>query len=205
MIRVYGLPRSRSTRVLWALEEAGQAYEFTPVDFRNGEQLRDEFRSLNPGSKVPVLVEADMVLTESAAIVNYVLTCYAPELIPSATPRQRAQYDRWCFFALSELEQGLWTTAKHKFALPPERRVAAVLDTGAWEFQRALAVLSEGLGEKPFILGEQFSGADILIGHTLFWGIAYNQPPPQENLLAYAQRLEQRPAVIAARQREGSG
>ena len=205
MIKVYGLPRSRSTRVLWELEESGKEYEFVALDFQKGEQLGAAYRQLNPAAKVPVLVDDSMVLTESAAIVNYVLSKYSAGLVPPADLNRKAEYDRWCFFALAELEQGLWTMAKHRFALPPERRVPAIIETAQWEYQRSLSVLSEGLGEKPYILGGDFSGADILIGHTLLWGIAFKQPAAQENLQAYAQRLDQRPALNAARKREGSG
>jgi glutathione S-transferase len=70
MITVYGLPRSRSTRALWALEEAGQAYEFIALNFAKGEQQTDAYLALNPGAKVPTLVEGDLILTESAAIVK---------------------------------------------------------------------------------------------------------------------------------------
>ncbi|NHN39061.1 glutathione S-transferase family protein [Pseudomaricurvus alcaniphilus] len=202
MITVYGLPKSRSTRVLWALEEVQQDYTFIPLDFLKGEQLQPEYLRINPAGKVPALLHEDFVLTESAAIVNYVATEFGDDLIPRNNNRLRAEYDRWCFFTLSELEQPLWTIGKHKFALPAEKRVPAVLETANWEHEKALGLLSQGLGEKTYILGDQFSGADILLGHTLRWGLAFKRPLPQQNLQDYLARLEARPALQAAVQRE---
>lgn len=201
MITVYGLPRSRSTRALWALEEAGQAYEFIALNFAKGEQQADAYLALNPGAKVPTLVEGDLILTESAAIVNYVINQYAPELAPDS-PALRAHYDRWCFFALAELEQPLWTIGKHKFALPAAQRIATIFDTAAWEYQKALQLFAQGLADKPFILGDHFSGADILLGHTLMWGQSFKQPLPQQNLTDYLSRISERPALKNAQHRE---
>ncbi|USA42883.1 glutathione S-transferase family protein [Spongiibacter taiwanensis] len=204
MITVYGLPRSRSTRVLWALEECNQAYTFMPLNFAEGQQRTDHYLSLNPGAKVPTLVDGDLVLTESGAIVNYVANRYGDHLAPS-TPADRAHYDRWCYFALTELEQPLWTMGKHRFALPAEQRVAAIMPTATWEHQKALNLFSQGLDDKPYILGDQFSGADILLGHTLMWGIAFKQPLEQANLQAYLDRIAQRPALQRAQAAEAAG
>lgn len=202
-ITLYGIPNTRSTRVAWALAEAGiDDYQFSVVDFKSGEQLGDAFRQLNPGCKIPVLVHDELVLTESAAIVNYVANQFCPELMPSSAA-EKAHYDRWCYFVLSELEQGLWTIGKHKFALPEEHRVEGIFETASWEFQKALSLLSEGLGEKTFILGEQFSGADILIAHTLLWALAFKQPVEQENLTRYLARAIARPGYQRMLKAEG--
>lgn len=201
MIKVYGLPRSRSDRAQWVVEEAGQDYEFVSLDFAAGDQQKEQYTSLNPASKVPTLVDGDLVLTESGAIINYVATVYGPQLIPSA-PAERAVYDRWCYFALTELEQGLWTMGKHRFALPKEQRVAEIFPTAVWEHQKALGLFSEGLGDKPYILGDAFSGADILLAHTLNWGVAFEQLLEQENLQAYRERCNGRDAVARMRERQ---
>ena len=123
------------------------------------------------------------------------------ELIP-VSAQQRAEYDRWCFFVLSELEQALWTMAKHKFALPAEHRIKQVQETATWEYQRALDILSQGLGKQPYILGDAFSAADILVSHTLIWGIAFGHEPQQQTLLNYLQIQRARPGLARALQRE---
>lgn len=201
MLTIYGLPQSRSTRVLWIAEECGLDYQFTALDFRQQQQRSKAYLRLNPAAKVPTLVDGELVLTESAAIVNYIAKRYGHGLIPDE-PIGRAHYDRWSFFALSELEQPLWTMGKHRFALPSARRVPEILTTAAWEYQDALALLSQGLGERDFILGEQFSAVDVLLGHTLRWGVAFKQALEQDNLQHYLQRLNARDALQRALARE---
>ncbi|MFO1370939.1 MAG: glutathione S-transferase family protein [Candidatus Competibacteraceae bacterium] len=203
MLKVYGFPNSRSMRVVWTLEEVGAEYDYVKVDLRSGENFRSPFTALNPGGKVPALVDGDFVLTESAAICTYIGDQYpAAGLVPTASTRQRAQYHQWCSFVISELEQPLWTIGKHRFALPENRRVPAITDTALWEFSVAAKVLDKGLGDREFIVGDRFSIADILVAHTLAWAKAYKIPLGSERLDAYAGRLLARPALARAKARE---
>lgn len=204
MLKIYGFPNTRATRVLWTLEEAGAEYEYVKVDLLKGEGRQPPYLELNPGGKVPTLVEEDFVLTESAAICTYIADRYpAAALAPAPNTRQRARYDQWCFFVIGELEQPLWTLAKHRFALPEKRRVPAVFETATWEFSVAAKVLDAGLGDREFILGDRFSVADLLIAHTLAWANkAYKLPLHSERLESYAERLLARPALTRAKARE---
>lgn len=113
MIKVYGFPKTRSLRILWTLEEIGADYGLVKVDLFKGEAEEPAFLQLNPAGKVPVLVDDDLVLSESGAICTYLADKY-PEtgLAPEPRTGQRAIYDQMCFFALTELEQPLWTMAK---------------------------------------------------------------------------------------------
>ena len=204
-LKVYGFPNTRSLRVTWALEELGLDYEYHKVDLAGGETRTSEYREIHSGGKVPALVTEGGALSESLAIVNY-LAALKPDaaLVPEASPFKRALYDQWSLFALTELEQPLWTMGKHKFALPKDQRRQEIFATAEWEFQKALAIFSDGLGDKPYILGEEFCAADILLAHTLFWGMAFKQEIAQENLRAYMGRLGARPALAAARNRENA-
>jgi len=170
MIKLYGMPKTRSTRITWALEELGAEYQFVPVNLVKGEGKTPEFLALNPAGKVPVLVDGDLVLTESAAICTYLGDRF-PEtgLVPRPGTVERARYDQWCFFVLTELEQPLWTIGKHKFALPEERRVPEIKETAVWEFKRAAAVFAKGLEGKKYLVGDHFTMADLLAVHTLTW------------------------------------
>lgn len=203
MLTVYGCVNTRSSRVLWALEEAGAEYEYVAVDLRSGAGWKPEYLVLNPGGKVPTLVDGELVLTESAAICNYIGDRYpASRLTPPVGSPERARYDQWCYFVLSELEQPLWTMAKHLFALPKPRRVPAVLDTARWEFAVAAKVLATGFGRREFIVGDHFTTADILIAHTLAWALAFELPLEHNYLKAYAERLLARPAWARVQERE---
>lgn len=203
MITVYGYPKTRTNRVTWMLEELGVEYQFKFIDLMKGEGQSESYRAINPSGKVPSLSDNDLILTESAAMLSYLGDKYGtPPLTPVPGSPERGTHDQWLCFAIAELEQPLWTIGKHKFALPKERRVAEIFETAAWEFQKALALLSAGLGDKDYILGSDFSAADILIGHTLFWGLSFKQPVEQENLSAYINRLKNRPARLAAIEKE---
>ncbi|GLQ32269.1 glutathione S-transferase family protein [Litoribrevibacter albus] len=203
MIKVYGYPKTRALRVTWLLEELELDYEYHLINFAKGESQSPEFLAINPAGKVPALEIDGQVIFESGAIVTFLADKYASgKLIPNAGTVERARHDQWSYFVLTELEQPLWTMGKHKFAIPKEYRVAEVLPTAAWEFQRALTVLSKGLGDKEYILGDSFSVADLLIAQTLRWGLSFKQAIEQPNLIDYLNRMESRSARSLADQRE---
>jgi glutathione S-transferase len=206
MLKVFGHPNTRSARVVWALEEIGVDYEYIKVDLLKGEGRKPAYLDLNPGGKVPTLIDGDFVLTESAAICTYLGEKFpASHLVPKAGTPEHARYNQWCFFVIGELEQPLWTMAKHRFALPEKRRVPAVIDTAIWEFSVAAKVLNSGLGDKDFSVGDHFTAADILIAQTLGWARAFAVPLDYERLTAYADRMLSRPALARAREREQGG
>lgn len=203
MVKVYGYPKSRSLRITWLLEEMAQEYDYQAVDFAKGDHRAAAFLAINPAGKVPAIEDGELVISESAAIVAYLADRYsAGSLIPAAGSAQRARFDQWSYFVASELEQPLWTIGKHKFALPAEHRLPTIMATAQWEFQQALSILSQGLGDNDYLLGERFSAVDILAAQTLLWGVLFKQPIEQANLQAYIQRLKSRPAMAAAALRE---
>ncbi len=194
-MRFYGFPNTRSARALWALEEAGATYNYVHVDLLKGEARRTPFLEINPGGKLPALVDGNLILTESAAICIYIADKFpAAQLAPAHGTQERAKFNQWCFFAMSELEQPLWTLSKHTFALPEKYRVPAIMDTTRWEFARAANVLAAGLGEREYIVGDAFTVADILLANTLNWARSRSVEIQSATLNAYADRLLSRPA-----------
>jgi glutathione S-transferase len=159
-MKLYGCPNSRSLRAAWALEEAAAEYEYVLVDLFKGASRTPEFLALNPAGKLPVLVEGELTLTESGAIINYVSDKFpASDLVPRDAAA-RANCLRWMFFANTELEQPLWTIAKHRFALPKAKRIAGVEDTARWKFASAAKLHPArphaglgALGENPARIG----------------------------------------------------
>jgi len=203
MLQLYAFPNTRALRAMWALEEAGLPYRLVRVDLMQGEHRQPAYLALNPAGKVPTLVDGDLVLSESAAICTFVgEQVPAAALVPPAGGPERALYERWCYFVIGELEQPLWTIAKHTFALPEKLRVPAVIPTARREFARAVGALAASLGERPYALGEAFTAADILIAHTLGWARAAQVPLGHEALESYADRQLARPALARARARE---
>jgi glutathione S-transferase len=205
MLKVYGFPKSRSVRVLWMLEELGVEYQYSKVDLGAGAGQSAEYRALNPAGKVPTLCDDGFCLTESAAILTY-LGDRHPEagLIPPPGSLDYARYLQWAFFVLAELEQPLWTLAKHKFALPKDYRVPEISRTAHWEYERAAAVLAEGINENGHLIGESFSAADLLAAHTLNWALACKIPLDDQRLETYAKRHLARPAYLRAQERDRS-
>jgi len=203
MLELYGFPKSRATRALWALEEAGAEYHYIKVDLGSGEGRREPFLTLNPGGKVPVLVDGDLVLTESLAICTYIGDQYPHKaLTPACGSQARAIYNKWCSFVISELEQPLWTIARHSFIYPESLRVPAIKGTARHEFATAIAVLGKMFPAGEFLLGEQFSMADILLAHTLNWAVTAGMSIDDTHLQDYTDRLSQREALTRARQQE---
>jgi glutathione S-transferase len=201
-MKLYGCPNSRSLRAAWALEEAGAEYEYVLVELFKGAARTPEFLALNPAGKLPVLVDGELTLTESGAIINYVSDKFpASDLVPH-DPAARANCLRWMFFSTTELEQPLWTIAKHRFALPKDKRIAGVEDTARWEFASAAKLVDGALAEREFMCGDAFTGADILLVHTLVWARSAKIPLESARLTAYMERLLTRPALTRARQRE---
>lgn len=194
-MKLYGFIRSRSNRPHWALEELGVPYEFYQLDFKKGDHRSDYFLALNPAGKIPALVDGDLVLTESAAICNYLGDKYPEKgLIPPAGSKDRAVYDQWMFFILTELEQPLWTKGKHTFGIPEEYRVPAIMETAVWEWKRAAALAAKGLGDKTYMVGDKLSMVDLCLAHTLVWGEKFEFPNEHANLIAFKERMIQRPS-----------
>ncbi|MCB1777771.1 MAG: glutathione S-transferase family protein [Candidatus Competibacteraceae bacterium] len=203
MLHVYGCPNTRSQRVVWALEEVGATYEYHLVNLLAGDDRKPDYQAINTGGKVPALVDGDLILSESAAICTYLGDRFpASGLTPPSGSVERALYDQWCFFILSELEQPLWTITKHRFALPKKRRVPAIFDTAHWEWDMAARVLATGLGERAFLVGECFTAADLLAAQTLAWARAFEIPLGHVTLERYADRLLGRPAWARTIERE---
>jgi len=200
-MELYGMGKSRSFRALWALEEAAIDYEYVAVEFasnsNNGTQS-ESYKALNSQGKVPTLVDDELVLTESGAILNYVASCSPKlELIPSDNIKRRAKYDEICCFILTDLEQGLWTNGKHRFALPVEQRVPDVLPTANWEFNKAIKALDSHFNGDGYVMGDVFTMADVLLAHTINWAESFKFEVP-EKLLTYKNKMYYRTACKKA-------
>ena len=205
MIKLYGYPRSRSTRVVWMLEELGVAYEFTKIELLEGAGQTEEYLKVHADGKVPAIDDDGFVLTESAAIMAYLGDKY-PEsgLVPEPRTQLRAKYDEWSFFVLTELEQPLWTIGKHTFVFPEEKRVPEILSIAHWEFLKACKVLEKNLGGRQFALGDTFSAIDILVAHTLRWADAFGVPSGSSQLDEYRDRISARASFDKVVSAEGT-
>ena len=201
-MKLYGYRNGRTLRALWALEEVGANYEYVEVDVMHGEGRKPSFLKINPGGKVPVLDDGGTIVTESAAICMHLAEKYpASRLLPPAGTTERTECYKWISFVLTELDALLWTIAKHRFALPKERRVPAVIDCASWEFEAAVKILAAGLGVRAYLVGESFTVADILAGHILLWAKSARLELGSDSLTGYLNTLTTRVAFARAREK----
>lgn len=162
---LWGVGTSRTMRAHWMLAELDLPYERRAITSRSGETLTPEYTQLNPSQKIPALQEGDFVLTESAAIVNYLATTYgaARNLCPPVAPRERARYDQWCFFAMMELDANtLYVIRKHEDLPHLYGDAPNALRAARDGFVRQAKAAVARLDGAPYVLGDAFSGADIL-------------------------------------------
>ena len=185
-MKLFGMQQSRSFRCLWALEEAGIEYEYIPVKLRTDSGDPDSaknprYLALNVQGKVPTLVDGDLVLTESVAILHYIGRC-APEsgLLPNASMAMYAKLDEMIAFVLAELEQPLWSKGKHMFALPEEHRIPQMFDTAKFEFAKAISALEHLLSGEEYAITNSFTIADILLAQTFNWAIRFEFDVPEK-------------------------
>ncbi len=169
MMKLYGFGPTRSLRALWGLKELGVEFEFIPVNLQAGEHRRPEFLALNPAGKVPVLVDGDLVIPESAAIVLYLAEKYPDKGLMPARLEQRAQVYRWVMFAMTELEQPLWRMAKHRFVYPEDKRLPQDIDLAREDFTAMAAVLEKHMNGRQYIVGDRITAADCVTAYLMDW------------------------------------
>jgi glutathione S-transferase len=175
------------------LEEIGQAYEVHLLDLGKGEQHKPDYLAINPMGKVPALKHGDAIITEAAAICAYLADAFpqAGLSVPINDPR-RGVYLKWLFFGPSCIEPAMTDRA---FPRKDEARRAAL---GYGDFDTLMEVVAKAVAKGPYLMGEQFTAADVVVGSTLRWGMMFNLLPKRQEFVDYAARLEQRPALKRA-------
>ena len=164
MMKLYWSPRTRSFSALWLMEETGQPYERVLIDISKGAQKTPEYLAINPMGKVPALQDGEVTLAEAAAICAYVAELYPQaKLAPPMGDRLRAKYLYWLFFGPSCVEPAMVQVAT-KIEINPTA-------AGWGNAERVFDVLDAGLEQGPWILGENFSAADIVIGSGLNFAV----------------------------------
>lgn len=193
-IKLYHHPFSRAAGVLWTLEEVGEPYELVWVDLMKGDQKREPLISLNPMGKIPVLVDGDTVVTEAAAIALYLAARYASgRLAPKPDDPRFGTYLRWTLFAPSVMEPGMMTK-QHGWEHKPSQ-------VGWGDYDTMVKAMDGAVADKQFLLGDMFSIADVVFGGGLRFGIRFGMLKPTPALAAYVERLNARPALKRADER----
>lgn len=176
MIKLYGGARSRASIVQWYLEELGVPYEYVLLDMQAGEHRQPSYLAINPVGKVPAIVDGDLQLWESGAILLYLSEKYAPD---AATLEQRAQFAQWVLFANATLGPGIFMESTRERETP-----------------RLLSPLNDRLTQHSYLMGDSFTVVDAAVGSMLAYmpmmlKLDFKDYPA---IQAYLERITARPA-----------
>jgi glutathione S-transferase len=196
MIKLYHAPRTRSIRVLWLLEELGIPFELETQEYR---PPATPFAQKTPFGKFPSLEDGDTVMFESGAIVEYLLECYGEgRLGPRAGEPRRGEFLQWVHFAEATLMPPLIEILRHTVLKPEAERIPAVVDDAKTRAAVTLAVVERALADRDYLLGADFSAADIMMTYGVQWADMLGLLADSPNLRGYLQRLTSRPALRKA-------
>lgn len=190
-MKLYGTPPTRAIRVQWLLNELEIECEIIGRNPLAGHDA--EFLALNPAGKLPVLVDGDVVMTESSAIPLYLAEKYPEKgLIPTRL-EDRAQMYRWIFFLVTEIEQPLWRISLNTFIYPEKDRVAADIANAKRDCLKSVAVLEKHMTDRDFVAGNHLSVADFNAAYTLDWANEGGMLEDAPRLKTYLKTMYSRP------------
>lgn len=191
---LYHHPYSRAANTVWMLEEVGAPYELRFVDILKGAHKAPELVALNPMGKIPILTDGDTVITEAAAIGLYLADRHAyGRLAPKVDDPARGTYLRWSLFAPSVIEPGTMAkTAGWEYK---------ATQAGWGSYEAMLDTIEKAVKGRPYLLGDTFSMADVIFGGLLRFLLKFKTIEPTESILAYTNRLESRPALQRANEK----
>jgi glutathione S-transferase len=189
-ITLYHAAPSRSSIVLWMLEELGEPYDIKLLKLGAGDNLKPEFLAINPMGKVPTLKHGDTVITESAAICTFLADEYpkAKLNVPVGAPG-RGVYLKWLFFGPSCIEPAIIDRAS------PRKEEARRAMLGYGDFDTVMNVTAKAVEKGPWLMGAQFTAADVIIGSNIRFGMMFKMLPERKEFLDYAARIAARPAM----------
>lgn len=192
IVQFYTNPMSRGQIARWMLHEVDAPYEQHILGYADS-MKSPAFLAINPMGKVPAIVHDGHVVTECAAICAYLAEAFpAAGLAP--TPDERADYYRWLFFAAGPVEAAVSNKAA---GFEPGAERERMFGYGSYD--RTMAVLDGALAGRDHVCGARFTAADVYVGAQVIWGLAFGTIAATPNFSAYAARLAERPAYLAAK------
>jgi glutathione S-transferase len=190
---LYHAAPSRSMTVRWMLEEVGEPYDIHLLKLADNDQQKPEYLAINPQGKVPALKHKGVVITEVAAICAYLADEFPkPKLSIPAGDARRGVYLQWLFFGPSCIEPAMNDRA---FPRKEPPRAGAI---GYRELDTLVDIISNAIRPGPYLMGEQFTAADVVIGSAVRWGTMFKLMPERPGFADYVARLSERPAMQRA-------
>jgi glutathione S-transferase len=192
-LTLYHATPSRSSITLWMLEETGADYDLKLLKLADNDQSKPDYLAINPIGKVPALKADGIVVTEVAAICAYLADEFPDKkLAPRIGDPQRGAYFRWLFFSPSVIEPAV------QDKLFPRKEPPRATAIGWRELDAVLDIVAKALVPGPYLLGEQFTAADVVVGSMLNWGMMFGFVPKRTEFEVYVARLNARPAAQRA-------
>ena len=189
-LKLYHASPSRSSVTLWMLEELGEPFEIELLSLKNGDQRKPEYLAVNPMGKVPTLDDAGTIVSEVSAICCYLADAYPKaDLAPAVHDKLRGPYLKWLFYVPSCVEPAVLDKAMNR---PPPPR-----STAGWaDYDTVIEVLRAATAKAaPYLLGERFTAADVVVGSSLRWLMQFKLIPELPEFVAYTDTLKKRPAL----------
>jgi glutathione S-transferase len=184
-MKLYFNPQSRATIAKWLLDEAGVDYQVVHVDFQKGEHKAPQFLAINPAGKLPALVDGATKIFENTAICLYIADKVpAARLAPAIDAPERGRYLSLIVYSTAQLEPAMGD-AILKLSTAPQR--------GWADYESCKSVVERELGAGPYLFGDWFTAADIMIGSMFIWQRMLGTGTGRPKLEAYVDRLLQRP------------
>ena len=194
-MKLFGFKGTRSNRTEWMLREVGADYDFVKVDLMSGEHKAAAHVERHAHGMVPAFEDRDFRIIESTAAVLYLADKFAAKgLAPSTDSAERARYYQFAVYAVSTLDESVIPLYFHTFLLPPEKRKQEVVDQKTPVWATAAGFLTRSLGDKPYLLGDRFSAADVIVGYDIALAAKAGLLEGWPKLQAYAGRLAERDA-----------
>ena len=166
MITLYGSLHSRANRCAWMLKELGVAFESVPTNFQTGGTREPTFLDMNPNGRVPVLDDNGFYLFESLAINLYLAQKFGGPLKPQS-PQEDALATQWSFWALSEIDKPLVLAAANLKLFDAAARRHEEVEIALKKLSRPWSVLEKHLKDRPYVLGDRFTVADLNIASVM--------------------------------------
>jgi glutathione S-transferase len=191
MLTLFHAPWSRSSRIIWLLEELGADFDINYCTIRriDGSGEPDP-KNPHPDGKVPALIHDGALVTESAAVALYLTDLFPKAGIGAPVgSRDRAAYVTWLTWGAGEMEPALWGKIEGRTDAYSVARNDAVIDR-----------LQEALWAGPYLMGDRFTAVDVMIGSSLGWGREYLPDTPVFD--RYLERLDERPAHVRAQAKD---
>jgi len=169
MLKVWGRPNAYNVqKVLWLLDEISIDYEHINVGSNKGDLITDDFLSMNPNARIPVLKDDDLVVWESNTILRYLASNYANDNFWCNTPSERTYVERWMDWELASLQPDFISLFWEYYRTPKELRNLEKINHYLTRCNKNIDILNKHLKNKKYLSGSQFSIADIAVGTCFF-------------------------------------